>query len=231
MAKMVQPPVLMSRIMTFVLATSIVVLAALVVTLYKMIPLERPQVFFLLTNNRPINTVIEPLVPDSTNEQAIENYEKGFVREYIITRNTLDTNAVLTRTNWTSIIRNWSSEKVYSALTKTELYKEYTLSDRPPMLSCLVNFIDVDKTASKTDYDEYVTNFMWICKNIGGQTVQKNYKIRLRIQSVLGKNASDTLENLNKLRNNPLGIRVVSYTVIEGEGDPLNAKDLILYQN
>lgn len=230
-AKMVQPPVLMSRIMTFVLATSIVVLAALVVTLYKMIPLERPQVFFLLTNNRPINTVIEPLVPDSTNEQAIENYEKGFVREYIITRNTLDTNAVLTRTNWTSIIRNWSSEKVYSALTKTELYKEYTLSDRPPMLSCLVNFIDVDKTASKTDYDEYVTNFMWICKNIGGQTVQKNYKIRLRIQSVLGKNASDTLENLNKLRNNPLGIRVVSYTVIEGEGDPLNAKDLILYQN
>lgn len=230
-AKTIEPPVLMSRIMTFVLSTSIVVLAVLIYTLFKMIPLERPQVFFLLTNTQSINATIEPLVPDSNNEKAIENYEKGFVREYIIARNTLDTNVSITRKNWTSIIRNWSSDNVYNALTKTELYKEYTLNDKPILLSCHVNFIDVNKKSSWQDYDEYITNFMWICKNIGGQTIQKNYKIQLRIQSVLGKKVSDMMENLNKLRHNPLGIRVVGYTIIEGEGDPLNTKDFVLYQN
>jgi len=229
-----QPPILMSRIMTLVLATSLVVLATLGYTLYKMIPLERPEVFFLLTNNNSVNAVIEPLVPDSGNEQAIENYEKGFVREYIITRNTL-TSPALNRKNWTSIIKNWSSDKVYSALTKTELYKEYTLGDTPPMISCHVNFVNTDqavvKTASKSGYDQYIADFAWICENIGGQTLRKNYKIRLRIQSVLDTKVSATLENLRKLRNNPLGIRVIEYMVIEGDNDPLDTNVTALYQN
>ena len=229
MAKVIQPPVLMSRILMFMLATSVVVLGVLVFALIKLMPLERPEVFFLLNRTGSVNAVIEPLVPDSTNKQAIEDYEQGFVREYIITRNTLLQNAALTQRNWVSVIKPWSSNRVYTALTRTALYSEYTSGDQPPALSCSVNFSDTNreqavvKTGRNAKYDEYVVTFAWVCKNIGGQTTQKNYKIRLRIQSVLDKNVSNTLENLNKLRDNPLGTKVVEYTILSGNGDPLDS--------
>ena len=74
MAKIIEPPILMSRILTFVLATSVVVLAALAVVLVKMIPLERPEVFFLVNPTRAVNVVIEPFKPE-TNNAIINNYE------------------------------------------------------------------------------------------------------------------------------------------------------------
>lgn len=229
MAKIIQPPVLMSRILTFVLATSIVVLAVLVLSLTKMMPLERPEVFFLLTPTTSVNTIIEPLVPNAMNEDALANYEEGFVREYIIMRNTLLPSAMLTKKNWSNVVKTWSGNKVYSAFTRTALYKEYTSGDTIPSLSCSVNFPNTNKeqavvkTNSTTKYNEYVVSFTWVCKNSGGQTPPKNYKIRLRIQSVLDKDKSNTLENLNKLRDNPLGTRVTEYTVLSGDGDPLNS--------
>ena len=48
----VEPPILLSRIMMFVLATALVVLVALGMTIYNMFPLNRPQVFFLATTVR-----------------------------------------------------------------------------------------------------------------------------------------------------------------------------------
>lgn len=45
----VEPPVLISRLMTFVFATALVVLGALGLTLWQLFPLNRPQVFFLTT--------------------------------------------------------------------------------------------------------------------------------------------------------------------------------------
>ena len=231
MARIVQPPILMSRILTFVLATSIVVLVALVIALTKMIPLERPEVFFLLTPTTSVNTVIEPLVPSDMDEKAMEYYEEGFVREYIILRNTLLPNAAITKNNWSNIIKQWSSDRVYSALTRTALYKEYTSGEQIPSLSCSVNFSNSNKEKAinnttpkdRKDYSEYIATFAWVCKNSGGQTTQKNYMIRIRIQSVLDKNTSGPVGNLNKLRNNPLGTRVTEYTVLRGDGDPLNS--------
>lgn len=231
-AKIIEPPVLMSRIMTLVLATSAVVLVVLGWTLFKMVPLERPEVFFLLTNTRSVNTVIEPLVPDSYSEQAFENYEQGFVREYIIARNTLYTNTNITRKNWNNIVKNWSSKSVYNALAKTKLYKQYVLDDGgSSMVSCNVNFTGqkpVLKTASNESYDEYVVDFAWICKNSGGQATTNYYKIRLRIKSVLDEKMPGMLENLNKLQHNPLGIQVVEYTVMDNKSDPLNSDGYLL---
>jgi type IV secretory pathway component VirB8 len=224
-----EPPILMSRILTFMLATSVVVLVTLVVALVKMMPLERPEVFFLLNHTLSVNTVIEPLVPNPNNEEALSNYEEGFIREYVIARNTLLQNTALTRKNWTSVIKPWSSNRVFAALTQTSIYQEYTNGDMIPVLSCSVNFSDTSKEQAvvKTDhtdkYEEYVVTFAWICKNSGGQTPPKNYKIRLRIQSVLDNKVSNTLENLEKLRDNPLGTRVVEYTVLSGNGDPLDS--------
>ncbi len=228
-AKVIEPPVLISRILTFVLATAVVVLVTLIVALTKMMPLERPEVFFVANRTVSVSTVIEPLVLDSSNEQALRDYEEGFVREYIVVRNTLQPNAALTRKNWTSVIKPWSSQRVYSALTRTALYSEYTSSDTPPALSCVVNFFDTSKeqavvrTGHSPNHDEYIVTFAWVCKNSGGQTTQKNYKIRLRIQSVMDTKASKTLETLDKLRDNPLGTKVIEYKVLDGDGDPLNS--------
>ena len=220
-----EPPVLMSRILTFVLATSVVVLGVLVFTLFKMIPLERPEVFFLLTQTRSTNVVIEPLIPDSGNKIATENYIRGFVREYVIARNTLNPNVSITKNNWTKVVKPWSANNVYNAFTNTALYKSYTLNEQPPAVSCSVNFSNSTKDSAivKTGDDTFVVNFMWICENIGGQTTQKNYKIQIRIQSDLDKNVSGTVDNLKKLSVNPLGIQVTQYSVLEGKKDPLDS--------
>jgi len=225
-AKIVEPPVLMSRILTFVLAASVVVLAVLVFALSKMIPLERPEVFFLLSPTRATNLVIEPLVPDSTNDVAIINYEKGFVREYVIARNTLDVNAMITKNNWMKIVKPWSNKKVFAAFMNTALYKDYNFSDNPPTMSCSVNFSDTkgEEAVLRTNNNEYTVNFTWICENIGGQSTQKNYKIVIKVQSSLDKNGPGALENLEKLSRNPLGIQVTEYTVLSGnKTDPLDS--------
>ena len=230
MSKVIQPPVLMSRILMFVLATSVVVLCALVIALAKMMPLERPEVFFLSNQTLSVNTVIEPLEPNPMNEMALRDYEEGFIREYIIVRNTLSsTNATLTRQNWTNVIKPWSNNRVYGALTRTTLYSRYMSGDQMPDVSCYVNFTDQNKeqavvrTGHTDNYDEYTVTFAWVCKNSGGQTTQKNYKIRLKIQSVLNERSLDALQKLEKLRDNPLGTRVIEYTVLGGNGDPLDS--------
>ncbi len=229
MAKIVEPPVLMSRILTFVLATSVVVVLALVFTLWKMIPLERPEIFFLSTSTRSTNVTIDPLIPDSSNKNALNNYKAGFVREYVIARNTLYANSGATRKNWLRIIRPWSSGKVYNDFTQTHLYKEFGFGEQMPNISCSVSFSSPtnNEPVLRMNDDTYNVEFAWICKNIGGQTTQKNYKIQIKIQSDLDTKISGTLENLEKLRDNPLGIRVVQYNSLGGRnfssGDPLDS--------
>ena len=225
MAKIVEPPVLMSRILAFVLATSVVVLGALVFTLMKMMPLERPEVFFLYTPTRSANVVIAPLVPDNSNKNVLNRYKEGFVREYVIARNTLSMSAGITRKNWAKVVKPWSSNEVFASLSKTRLYREFALGDQLPDVSCEVNFSSPnnDKPVLKMSDDTYNVHFTWVCKNINGQTTQKNYKIQIRIKSNLDKQMSETLENLEKLRDNPLGIQVVQYSILDGRGDPLDS--------
>lgn len=225
MAKIIEPPILMSRILTFVLATSVVVLAALAVVLVKMIPLERPEVFFLVNPTRAVNVVIEPFKPE-TNNAIINNYETGFIREYVIARNTLDNNSSITKNNWKNVVKEWSDDKVYKAFTGTRLYKKYMFGMQSLPMSCSVNFdgINDEKSVLRTNPGDYTVNFAWVCKNISGQPITKNYKIRIKIQSELNKNVSGTLDNLEKLKVNPLGIQVTEYKVQEGKDDPLNSE-------
>ncbi len=225
MVKTVEPPVLLSRILTFVLATSIVVMCAMVFTLWKMIPLERPEVFFLQTPTRSANVIIEPLVPDNSNKNALNRYKAGFIREYVIARNTLSTQPGITRKNWSRIVKPWSSNKVFEKLVQTKLYKEFALGEQLPNISCSVNFSSPnnDEPVLRMSNDTYNVKFTWLCENIGGQTTQKNYKIQIRIKSDLDENTSGTLDYLEKLRDNPLGIQVVQYDVLDGRGDPLDS--------
>ena len=91
-------------------------------------------------------------------------------------------------------------------------------------MTCSVNFDNLDNAQAviRTGSGNYTVNFTWICKNIGGQTTSKNYKIKIKVQSELDKNVSGTFENLEKLKVNPLGIQVTEYDV-QGDADPLNS--------
>ena len=51
MQERIEPPILISRLMTFVMATAVVVLGVLIFTLDKMFPLNRPQIFVLTSQN------------------------------------------------------------------------------------------------------------------------------------------------------------------------------------
>ena len=230
MKKVVEPPVLMSKILTFVLSGSVVVLLVLAFTLIKMIPLERPEVFFLWTPTRATNVTIDPMNPDTTNEATFNRYLEGFVREYIIARYTLypGTKVSITRDNWKKIVKPWSSSKVFSDFSNTRLYKRYELNPTVPSVSCYVDFANTAKERAvfKMRNGLYEVRFVWVCKNenSGGQPIQKNYKIQLRLKSELETKISGVLDDLQKLHENPLGIRVVEYNIIQGDSkDPLNS--------
>ncbi len=227
-SKIVQPPVLMSRLLTFVLATSFVVLGVLAFTLLKMVPLERPEVFFLLTPTQSTNVEIIPMVPDATNTQTIDAYKRGFIREYIVARNNLDSdNISITRNNWNRVVKAWSSNKVYTDFMKTRLYADYMIGAQIPSVSCYVDFVNKNEERAIIDLKNglYNVNFTWTCvdKNSGRQTEPKSYKIQIRIQSDVDSKPSGLLNNLEKLRNNPLGIQVVQYNVMGNGTDPLNS--------
>lgn len=229
MAKIVEPPVLLSRILTFVLATSVVVLGSLLFTLYKMVPLERPEVFFLVTPTRSTNIIIDPLVPDASNEKAFDAYQRGFLQEYIIARNTLSTTAGITSDNWSKVVIPWSSKEIASKFIKTNIYEKFSIEGHMPDINCSVNFSSPDndkpitRLSSNANGSVYNVKFTWICKNSGGQIPQKFYTIQIRLQSDIVNNVSETFANVEKLRDNPLGIQVVEYKVLDGDVDPLDS--------
>lgn len=223
-----RPPVLVSRMLTFVLAGAIVVLATLCFTLLKMIPLERPEVFFLFTPTRSSDIIILPMAPDDMTERTLYWYKRGFIYEYILARNTLysGNQSYLTRKNWSNVVKTWSSDKVFEKFTKTAMYKDYLFNTMTKSISCEVNFENTsDKEIRELRDGWYQVNFVWVCRdeNIGRQTISKNYKIQLRIESEVQSKLSGTLENVEKLRQNPLGIRVVDYVIKDGGMDPLDS--------
>ena len=222
--KVVEPPVLMSKTLTFVLAASVIVLTMLFVTLMNMAPLTRPEIFFLRYQSRTVDYVLEQ--PNPKGKDFKPEYLEGCVRAYVIARNTLEKQKRITIDKWNTIVKSWSSPQVYSDFTKTDLYKNVMLSHRLPGIYCEIDF---DKVTS-SNYDQvYHVVFNRICynQNNGRQIEQKSYKIDIEIQSYLKNIVSD---NLEELRDNPLGIQITKYNVIDKnnrEGiDPLSDLDL-----
>ena len=126
MQKRVKPPVLVSRLMTFVLATSIVVLGALAFTLYKMFPLNSPQIFFLTTTLRADQNIkLEQMPPKS---EYLDIYKKSWVREYIRHRNEILNNAKVMNKKWNSVdgvIKTMSVDGVYSDFANTFAFNDH----------------------------------------------------------------------------------------------------------
>ncbi|MCM1293972.1 MAG: type IV secretion system protein [Muribaculaceae bacterium] len=227
MADRIEPPILMSRLMTFVFAASLVVLAVLFITLYRMFPLNRPQVFFLLTqqrNEREIELV--DLKPNASNKN-IEYFVRGFIREYVKARNEIVPNIGEMRNKWNnnsdSLVHAWSSPAVYDQFKSTQMWNAI-MNDIPDfVLSCPVEFTSPIKAFNvpQNDFygvsDTYDVTFSYYCTYNDGQVGKKNYTIRIKV----AKTEPNTMKWQDRLTN-PLGIYVSEYSVQSDNGDPLD---------
>lgn len=219
MQNRIEPPILLSRVLTLVFAATLVVLAALLITLYKMFPLDRPEVFFLRSVN-PNNTQITltQVMPDGDD---LERYKRAFVAEYIKTRNEVTPSIRTMEKNWgmqNGAIKTMSSDDIFAGFAGTAMYQEFLLNNGSFDFSCSVEFSPGSVNRYTSDGSTYTVDFKWFCTNSYGQTDRKDYRIKITLVT----------DDANAMRwtdhmENPLGLRVAEYTVESGDGDPLDA--------
>ncbi|MDW2994878.1 MAG: VirB8/TrbF family protein [Alphaproteobacteria bacterium] len=215
MQNRVKPPVLISRLLTFVLAMSLVVLGALVFTLDKMFPLNRPQIFFLTTTTRADQDI--KLVQMPPKSEHLDIYKKSLVREYVKHRNEIRSNAKVMTKKWNSVdgfVRNMSTDGVYTDFINTSAFNTI-MNDTPSYnLQCDVFFDGEPLPISK---DTYQVTFRYFCKDSTRPATQKDYTIRIKIET----QDNTKIKWANKIEN-PLGMRVSEYEIISENGDPLD---------
>lgn len=216
MSESIEPPVLMSRLMTFVFSAALVVVIVLIVTLFKMFPLNKTQIFFLTTQPRSdLEIKLSYFAPDENN---IDVYKQAFVKEYIKARNEIVPSAIAMQKKWSAtedgIVYTWSTPDVYAAFANTSMWTAY-MNDIPDFVfSCPVEFQSIAPRAK----DTYAATFSYFCtNNSDGQTTKKDYTIVLKLE------LENTIKWTDRL-NNPLGIRVAEYSIESGNGDPLDFK-------
>lgn len=217
----IEPPFLLSRTMTFVLATALVVLVALAITIYNMFPLNRPQVFFL-TTTIPDNQDIR-LVEMQPRSENTDRYKQEFVREYIRHRNEIFANANAMYKKWNSengIVRTMSTDDVYSDFVKTTLFNDVMSNVVPNIpVQCAIIFDGAPMylASESQDTDTYQTKIKYFCEDNTGRIAPKDYTIKIKLLTQDGTYIkwADRIEN-------PLGLKVMEYTIISGTGDPLD---------
>lgn len=215
----VEPPILLSRLMIFVFAGMLVVLGVLGVTLYNMYPLDRPQVFFLLSAPKnDLRVVLAEMVP---NDENLENYKLSFIREYVRARNEIVPDAREMRTKWNNdvdgVVYAWSTPDIYNAFTQTNMWNAW-MSGVPDFdFSCSVEFENGAIEYRNSENNEYAIKFRYFCSDSNRQMDKKEYKIKIKLDMADGT----TMKWVDRL-NNPLGIRVSEYVVESGNGDPLD---------
>ncbi|MBN1324899.1 MAG: hypothetical protein JW974_01650 [Alphaproteobacteria bacterium] len=215
MSDSIEPPILLSRLMTFVFSAALVVVIVLIVTLVKMYPLNKTQIFFLTT--APRNDLEIRLSQFSPDEENIEIYKQAFIKEYIKARNEIIPNAGVMQRKWSATedgtVYKWSKPDVYSTFAKTAMWTAY-MNEVPDFeFHCPVEFTGIAPRTENT----YAVSFRYFCTNSDGQTTKKDYTIVLKLE----------LENVIKWTDrldNPLGIRVAEYSVESDNGDPLDFK-------
>lgn len=218
MQNRVEPPVLISRLLTFVLATALVVLGVLCLTIYNMFPLNRPQVFFLATDLRDDLEI--RLIELPPQDEHLDNYKKAFIREYIRARNEVITNQKVMHRKWNGtdgVVKIWSTDDVYSDFASTAMFNAM-MSEMPDFeFSCPVEFETGAVQYLANDDGTYQVKFRYFCTNNTGPVAQKDYTIKLKLVSEDNAKIkwADRVEN-------PLGLRVAEYTIASENGDPLD---------
>ncbi|MBD5400251.1 hypothetical protein HDR61_00680 [bacterium] len=219
MPDQVRPPVLISRLMAFVLATALVVLGALVITLWSMFPLNRPQVFFLTTQMRPDMDI--KLYAMNTDEKYTELYKISFIKEYIKARNEIVPNTNVMQRKWANsedgIVNMWSTGEIFDEFTQTNMWNAAMYSNANIDVTCTVEFPPRPISERTSDKMTYTANFSYVCVNSDGQTDKKDYTIIIELE----KADNDTIKWGDRT-NNPLGLYVRRYEIDSGGTDPLD---------
>ena len=218
----VEPPILLSRLLIFVFAAMIVVLGVLGVTLYNMYPLDRPQVFFLMSAPRnDLRVILREMVPNDGN---LDNFKRSFIREYIRARNEIVPDAREMRTKWNNdidgVVYAWSTPEVYNQFVQTNMWNAWMSGTPDFEFSCSVEFDTSNAPAIEPRNEannEYAVSFKYFCSDSNRQMDKKEYKIKIKLDM-----ADGTTINWADRLNNPLGIRVSEYVVESGNGDPLD---------
>ncbi len=213
----ITPPILMSRIMTFVFASMAVLLGVMGYTLYKMFPLNRPQVFFLTTT--PRNDMTVKLMEMPVNDDNFDLYKRAFIREYIKARNEIVSNPKVMRMKWGNqdggYVRIWSTKDVYDDFKETGMWRAI-MSDMPGFdFKCPVEF-ETGAVQKRTD-NTYTVRFKYFCEGNNEQLTRKDYTI------IIGLETDDNAAiKWTERLGNPLGLRVSEYRIESGNGDPLD---------
>ncbi len=217
MQNRIEPPVLLSRLLTFVLAGALVVLITLIVTLYKMFPINRPQVFFL--SARPQNDlqiILNEIPPTNKN---MDWYKRSFIREYIRVRNEIVPNISEMHNRWSNnaggLVRAWSTTPVFQEFTQTKLWAVMMNNVLGNYFTCRVEF--KDGALTPRTHDTYSVEFKYFCTDISGQEYQKDYTIVIKLEQ-----ENTTPMKWFEILDNPLGLRVSEYKIESDNGDPLN---------
>ena len=215
----VEPPILLSRLLTLIFAATLVVLAVLVFTLYNLFPLNRPEVFFL-RSTPPDNTEIT-LTQIMPNDADLERYKQEFIKEYVKTRNEITTSVRTMEKNWgmqNGIVKTMSTDDIFADFAATAMYQEFLLNNASFDFYCSVEFSPRPVNAYTTDGKTYTVDFKWFCTNSYGQTDRKDYRIKITLVT----EDAQTMKWADRMEN-PLGLRVAEYSVESGDGDPLDA--------
>lgn len=221
MSNSIEPPVLISRLMTFVCAAAAVTLGVLLFALWRMFPLDRPQVFFLTTQLRPDIEVRMYSMPAKSEERNIRFFKENFIKEYIRARNEIVPDADAMQAKWgndaSGIVNAWSSEEVYQDFVNTAAWRNLMRDGAVSAVTCTVEFPQMHPQPRETDRT-WAVPINYICTNSDGQTVRKDYTIVVSVEQI-DKNST---MKLGDRMTNPLGVRVVRYEIEDGDGDPLN---------
>ncbi len=215
----VEPPILLSRTLTFVFAAVLVIALGLGATLYKMFPLNRPQVFFLYNQPRSdLELILQELPQD---DAFFKNYKRTFIREYIKARNEIVPDIQEMRKKWQNgadgVVSVWSTGDVYKDFFNTSMVNALMSYEPDFEFSCPVEFQTSPILETNPAENLYTVKFRYFCKNSNGQVDKKDYTIVIRLELDNNKTAA-----WSERLNNPLGLRVAEYTIESGNGDPLD---------
>lgn len=225
MADRIEPPILISRLMTFVFVATVVMSAVLFFTLYNMFPLKRPQVFFLLSQQRADRVITLTELQAKNDQQHYEYFIRGFIREYVKARNEIVPNIAEMRKKWNndnnSVMYAWSSPAVYEQLQSTNMWRAF-MNDSPDFeFECPVEFEYGAVAPFQEDKNQktYDVKFSYYCRDTDNnrQISKKNYTIRITLDTT----PKEQMKWQDRLTN-PLGIYVSEYSIISDNGDPLN---------
>ena len=219
MQNRIEPPILLSRLLTLVFAATLVVLAVLLITLYNMFPLDRPEVFFLRSaNSNNVEITLTQIMPEG---EDFERYKRTFITEYVKMRNEVTPSVRVMEKNWggqNGSVKVMSTDDVFADFYNTAMYQEFLLNNASFDFSCSVEFSQGSVNKYTSDGATYTVDFKWFCTNSYGQTDRKDYRIKVTLVT----DDTQTMKWADHMEN-PLGLRVAEYSIESGNGDPLDA--------